>query len=206
VRLCILFLAVCVVTAFGLTQPQPGFDPADVVRQVSSAHSPASFLSPPSSLLPIDGQFLIDTTSALQPAPGNHQSIAVGFDGTNYLVVWETQLGGNYSIICGARVTPGGEVLDPSGLLISDAAFYRGSPALAFDGTNYLVAWQDFRRGYAYHIYGARVTPGGQVLDPVGFQVSEGSNDAHSPALGFDGTNYLVAWEDYGRDANKPDI
>jgi hypothetical protein len=194
------------VTAFGAVQPKPGFDLNDVVRQVRSAHSPASLLSPRSSLLPIDGQFLIDTTSALQPAPGCHQNTAVGFDGTNYLVVWENQLGGSHSIISGARVTPRGTVLDPSGILISDAAFDRGSPDLCFDGTNFLVVWQDYREGYSYYVYGARVTPGGQVLDPVGIAISKGPNNARRPAVGFGGANFLVAWEDYNNDVNHADI
>ena len=121
-------------------------------------------------------------------------------------MVWEEQRGGNYSSICGARVTPQGTVLDPSGILISDAAFDRENPAICFDGTNYLVVWQDYRKGWAYYIYGARVSPAGQVLDPLGFAISEGPNDARNPALSFDGTNYLVAWEDYNRDVNEPDI
>jgi len=134
------------------------------------------------------------------------QNTAVGFDGTDFLVVWENQLGGNYSIISGARVTPQGTVLDPSGILISDAAFNRGSPALCFDGTNFLVVWQDYREGYSYYIYGARVTSGGQVLDPVGIVISDGPNDARSPAVGFDGANFLVAWEDYNNNVNHADI
>jgi hypothetical protein len=220
--MCILISVGCALTAFGAVQPQPGFDLNDVVRQVhvrggaTRADLGAGGFYPvsgqPGNRFPapgggqLDGQFLIDTTSALQPAPGCHQNTAVGFDGTNYLVVWENQLGGNYSIISGARVTPQGTVLDPSGILISDAAFERGSPDLCFDGTNFLVVWQDYREGYSYYIYGARITPGGQVLDPVGFAISDGPNDARRPAVGFDGANFLVAWEDYNNNVNHADI
>ena len=209
------------------TRPQPGFDPNDVVRQVGAHRGrdkgpwtrcqgpgtggegpgpESQSLAPnPQPLIP-SSAFLLDTTSTLVPAPGSHLSAAVGFDGTNYLVVWENQLGGSYSNICGARVTPQGTVLDPSGILISDAAFDRGSPALCYDGANFLVVWQDYRKGWAYYIYGARVTPGGQVLDPIGFAISKGPNDARNAALSFDGTNFLVTWEDYNNDVNNPDI
>ena len=53
-------------------------------------------------------------------------------------------------------------------------------PAVAFDGTNYLVVWEDSRAAQA-DVYGARVTTSGQVVDdqggiPIGvadsFQVS----------------------------------
>jgi hypothetical protein len=46
-------------------------------------------------------------------------------------------------------------------------------PRVAFDGTNYLVAWEDERSG-SQDIYGARVTRGGVVLDPAGFLILSG--------------------------------
>src|SRR5215203_3118143 len=68
------------------------------------------------------------------------------------------------------------------------------TPALAFDGTKYLVAWHDRRSGN--DIYGARVSLAGAVLDPGGIPISTAPNPKGRPALAFDGTNYLVAWED----------
>jgi hypothetical protein len=91
-------------------------------------------------------------------------------------------------------VSPAGAVLDPDGIAISTAAGHQGSPALAFDGTNYLVAWSES----GDVIRGARVSPAGAVLDPGGFAVSTGS--LGFPALAFDGTNYLAAWNQNGYD------
>ena len=50
---------------------------------------------------------------------------------------------------------------------ISTAANSQLAPSVAFDGTNYLVAWQDARSGIDGDIYGARVSQAGAVLDPA---------------------------------------
>ena len=186
----------------------------------------------------------LDRVSDRQYAP------ALAFDGTNYLVVWADYRSGTSCDIYGARVSPAGRVLDPAGIAISTAADDQSAPALAFDGTNYLVVWQDSRSrhglrrlrragqpggdacstrpgsrsrprrdnqhgtgarlrrhelprrlaglplGHEPDIYGARVSPAGTVLDPSGIPISTAANSQSSPALAFDGTNYLVAWQD----------
>ncbi len=112
-------------------------------------------------------------------------SPAVAFGGTYYLAVWE--MSGH---IIGARVTPAGVVIDPSGFLISDATFGQGGPAVGFDGTNFLVVYGDSRGP----IYGTRVTDSGSVLEIGGFPISSGPGNR--PAVAFNGSDYLVAWLD----------
>jgi hypothetical protein len=134
----------------------------------------------------------------------NHQeSPSIAFDGTNYLVVWQDDPSGPYQYdIYGSRVNQAGTVLDPNGIAISTAAYYQESPAIAFDGTNYLVVWQDLRSVPYFDIYGARVDPNGTVLDSNGIAISTEANSQSSPTIAFDGTNYLVVWQDErsGRD------
>jgi hypothetical protein len=125
---------------------------------------------------------------------------AVAFDGTNFLVVSSGEhlgLTTTHSLY-GARVTPAGAVLDPTPLLLVDAPCAPGWPALAFDGTHYLLAWNDART-VAPGIYGARISVAGALLDGTptasGFPIDGGGTlERGDPALGFNGTDYLVCW------------
>jgi hypothetical protein len=141
---------------------------------------------------------VLDTNGIAIATAGYHQAHpAVTFDGTNYLVVWKDHRNGSYSDVYGARVTPAGTVLDPGGIAISTAAFDQRCPEISFDGTNYLVVWEDVRSISTSDIYGARVTQAGTVLDPGGIAISIASNNQWSPGIAFDGTNYLTVWKDW---------
>lgn len=120
---------------------------------------------------------------------------AIAFDGTNYMVVWQDEPGG--SDIYGARVGTNGEVLDPGGKLISPSIRLKRDPAIAFDGTNYLVIWEDELHNTWHDVYGTRVSPSGAVLDPAGIAISTASQWQLFPTLAFDGVNYMVVWVDW---------
>jgi hypothetical protein len=128
----------------------------------------------------------------------------VAFDGTNFLVVWQdhTSAPENQDIY-GARVTPEGVVLDPNGFPIHSASYKTYYCDVAFDGTNYLVTWTDCRNSPHWLIYGARVTPDATVLDP-GFAICD-LPEAHGcfPKIAFGAENYLVVWEDQRQGVDK---
>ena len=107
----------------------------------------------------------------------------VGFDGTNYLVV---------DCGLGYRISPAGEVLDSTRIVISTSGAWN--QVLAFDGTNYLTVWEDYRDSVS-QIYGARVTPDGAVLDTAGIAIATGQYALTCPGITFDGTNFLVVWD-----------
>jgi hypothetical protein len=142
-----------------------------------------------------DGTVLDPSGLAVMASTDEHEYPALDFDGTNYLVAWQDDRNGFYTDIYGTRVTTAGGVLDPGGIAISDASRSQGKPDVCFDGTDYLVVWQDARSVYN-DIYGARVTTGATVLDSTGIPISSASLAQEYPALAFDGTNYLVAWQD----------
>ena len=139
--------------------------------------------------------FLIDTSIAYIPAIDDQAYPSIAFDGTNYLVVWQDNRSGPYDIY-GARVDQTGNVLDPAGIAISTFPCFKSDPSIAFDGTNYLVVWLDRRSGSWSDIYGARVAQSGTVLDTAGIAISTAVNGQSYPCVAFDGTNYLVVWQD----------
>jgi hypothetical protein len=114
----------------------------------------------------------------------------VAWDGENYFVVWQDYESGRGLDVYGARVTPQGSVLDSPAFLVAAGG---SEPVVAFDGTNYMVAWW----GYAFSgrtIFVTRVRHAGQVVDPDGIPIGIELYGVPTPAIGFDGTNYLVAW------------
>ena len=71
-------------------------------------------------------------------------------------------------------------------------------PAVAFDGTGYLVVWRDGRARTRNDIYGSRVSAAGKVLDPGGFRVRRGGTSCDRPALAMGKDHFLVVWEEHG--------
>ncbi len=139
-------------------------------------------------------------TSVQAPAWNNQRLPAVASDGTDYLVVWDDYRHLKYATydIYAARVSSAGKVLDPGGVRVSSAANNQVRPAVAFDGTRYLVAWYDYRNNATYpDIYGSRISKSGTVLDPVGITISTASSYQYNPRIAVGGGNFLVAWQDY---------
>jgi hypothetical protein len=127
------------------------------------------------------------------PQPGPITA-AVAYGGGSYLVVWT--LGRD---VVASRVGTDGSVLDPAGVTISRSADGRAEPAVAFDGTNYLVTWEDNRNDPWGDIFAARVSPAGTVLDPSGIAIAADSSPAGSeqaePSVAANGS-FLVTWRD----------
>ncbi len=140
------------------------------------------------------GGIVISTSGQVAPT--------VSHDGTNWLVVW----GDNRNSattgedIYGARLSEAGSVLDPSGILISSALGTQTSPAVSYDGTNWLVVWGDSRNSTTSgnDIYGARVSGAGAVLDASGIAVCATAGEQTSPAVAHNGANWLVVWKGDG--------
>jgi len=117
---------------------------------------------------------------------------SAAWDGVNHLVVWEDYRS-DHSDIYAARVTPDGDFLDGSGILVSGAGFDQTHPFAAWTGRNHVVAWSDARRGGPVgQVFAARVGDAGQVLDPDGIEISQVNGFAIGVAGGVD--EALIVW------------
>ncbi|HSH16259.1 MAG TPA: immunoglobulin domain-containing protein [Verrucomicrobiae bacterium] len=152
----------------------------------------------------ISAEFDLDSP-VTTAAPSAQFSPAAASDGTDYLVIWHDNRNGAGLDLYAARVTGGGVVLDPSGFAISTALNDQWQAAVAYNGTNYLVAWQDARNG-GQDIYAARVTPSGQVLETNGLPVATIANDQRVPAVASLNGDFLVTWQDGRNGAANQDI
>jgi hypothetical protein len=138
---------------------------------------------------------LLDRTPILVasgPAYNYNNNPKVAFDGTNYLVVWGTDGYIGPSDIRATRVSTGGEVLDPGGLLIAGTPATEILPAVGFDGTNYLIAWNIHEGFDDGTVQATRVDRNGAVLDAP--RTIPGPR--FPGPLVFDGANYLFTWTD----------
>ncbi|MCO5169720.1 MAG: hypothetical protein M9894_25560 [Planctomycetes bacterium] len=139
-------------------------------------------------------------------ADGHRFSPAVAFGGAHFLVVWSDERSGDQDLR-GARVDRDG-LVNPNdataGVVIS--AFPGGQPdraALAFDGTNFLVVWDEDRNvnspppSSLRDTFAARVSQSMTVLDPLGVLLSTVVTNAQTDAaVAHDGTDYLIVWSD----------
>jgi hypothetical protein len=130
-----------------------------------------------------------------------HYSPRVASNGSDYLVVWAEFQSTTLWDIAGARVSPAGVLLDPSGIAISQGIREQYEPDVASNGTDFFVVWTDYRSGENHDIYGARVTGTGVVQDSSGLALCTETVQQFSPRVVWDGTNYLAAWADYRWDS-----
>jgi hypothetical protein len=135
-----------------------------------------------------------------QPSPGAYQQVTAAAGNGIYLLVWASFNSSGPKIV-GVRVRASdGVVLDSSPLVIGVSSSALGEPAVALDGTHFLVVWTLYQG--RPRIVGARVRASdGAVLDTPALWLSNAPTPVGMlphlrPAIAFDGTsNYLVAWE-----------
>ena len=128
---------------------------------------------------------------AVEPVVANRPAAA--FDGSNFMVVWTDERNGNHDIY-GTRISPTGAVLDPDGIVIVVHEGVQSSPAIAFNGSHYLIAWKDSRTG-SNAIYATRLSAQGEHLDATDLILSPTAGSIQHPAVASDGDGFLVTWE-----------
>jgi hypothetical protein len=183
-----------------------GFDGTDylVVYEGPSAGLSTSPLQ--SVVLGTDGSIVAGPTMVgtqlLPPGGGITDNEALGFDGSRFLLIY-TDATVSPAQVSGLFLTPGtGQAAGGTFPISQDVTSAHSGPAIAFDGTNYLVAWI-FSGTSPVGLHAMRVSPSGTLLDATQLVLvdlsmavlNEGCCDLE-PTLAFDGTNYLVAYRD----------
>jgi len=128
---------------------------------------------------------------------GAQTSPAVAFDSVkmHYLVVWTNQRPITGLDIYGALLNTDG-TLAGGGFVISGANGDQKNPSVAFDGSGFLVVWEDERNPASTDIYGARVDGNGVLLDTSGVVLTSATNNQTLPKVVFRGSDHLVVWQD----------
>jgi len=143
-----------------------------------------------------DASRLDATDIRLSSAPNSQSLPDAAFDGTNWLVVWSDTRNDSGDIF-GARFSSTGTLLDQNGIVISAAADAQMEPRVDYDGDTYLVVWSDDRSSADSDIYGVRVAPDGDVLDPA-VPITTRGGLQRLPDVAHNATHWLVVWDDTG--------
>ena len=127
-------------------------------------------------------------------APNIQYNPDVAFGGGYYMVVWSDGRTVPYYQIYGARVTPGGSVMEPSGILVGpNNTLFQYYPSLAFGGTRFLAVWTYGTS--PYQIMGRFINTNGTLGDTIMVAIPGGYT--YGTRLASNGTNYFVAWVEY---------
>jgi YD repeat-containing protein len=127
-------------------------------------------------------------------AAGNQSGPAAAGYGSGSFVVWKDRRNGVDEIF-GARVSSTDVTLDPLGVFIAGGPAAKGLPALAFNGTNFLVVWDEAVAGNGRDVFGLRVSTGAVVIDAFEIPVSDEPGDQDFPAVAAT-TDFFVVWRD----------
>jgi hypothetical protein len=152
----------------------------------------------------ISAELTIDTP-VNGPRGGNQVQPAIASSGTNYLLVFVDGLFGSDDIR-GARFGADGTLLDGSSFPIATEESTQFDPAVTWNGTRWIVAWQDGRNGVDWEIYGTTVSATGAVgaLDGAAMAATAGVDDT-DPVLSSAGAISLLAYTS-GDDTTNSDI
>ncbi|AKT41768.1 MYXO-CTERM sorting domain-containing protein [Chondromyces crocatus] len=121
------------------------------------------------------------------------------------LIGWEARAADATWDIWGARFSGAGAVVDAA-FPISTAANDQSNAAVGWNGTHYLVVWEDKRSGSMSDIYGVRVSALGAVLDGSGIAVSTAPGNQARPKIASDGSSFFVVWQDERAGSADADI
>jgi hypothetical protein len=145
---------------------------------------------------------VLDTNLVVSGLANRPQAPAVAASGGQYLIVWQASARTNFTgptNIFGNIVSPSGRLMATNGFAIGQSITNQILPAVAGNGTNFFVVWQDLRISGVPggNLFGTPVTAAGTVINPKGAAIAPlVPNVETTPAVAFDGSKYLAIWSD----------
>ncbi len=138
----------------------------------------------------LDGQVVAGSEIYVTDSGGTNRPI-LAMAGDVGLVAFEAEVDGVRRVYA-ARFDAEGKVLDPGGMLVSDATTSSVDVSAAATDDEFLVIWT---AGSSEGVYGSIVSVSGIVTE-MEFPVSRSTGTVGGSSVAFDGSNYLVAWQD----------
>ena len=124
-----------------------------------------------------------------------YQAVDLAWNGKDYFLIWQDVQPGRGPTIRGTIVSPSGEAAHPRGQVFSYGPNSQTTAAVAFNGSEYLVVWQDNRfdesEGHSA-LFGTRVSAAGKILDPDLIRISQSSSGI--PAIATHQREFFVVW------------
>lgn len=123
----------------------------------------------------------------------DHNPIAIGFDRTNFFVIWNCSSGGNELSLHGRFVSQAGLPVGGELELVAEPAVLA---ATAFDGANHLVVWSHELPTPAHTVFARFFDVHGKPIGPVFSPLAAGGGAAPLFALNgliYDGARFVIA-------------
>jgi hypothetical protein len=127
----------------------------------------------------------------------NSRKPSMVWTGSEYGISWHDDRTGDWEIFF-ARISETGALLS-SNIRITNDPSESATPSLAWTGSEYGLAWHDYRHGDAEILFRRISNIGDLIGDQV--RVSNEDGDSFYPSLAWTGSEYGVAWHDF-RDSN----
>ncbi len=154
--------------------------------------SDASGWSIQSYLIDTEGETVGDRIPISVGTPSQDPQCA-GFDGTDYLLVWEEQTASGWRVP-GIRVDSEGELVDNAATLIfPDTLDTHRFPSLAYGDDRYLVMWSEASSSSRSDVLAAFLDSAGKMTSDKILIHDRGALNCR-PAISWSDGDFLVAW------------
>lgn len=119
---------------------------------------------------------------------------AIAVAGGNVYVAWSDNITGNYEIYS-TKSTDGGATFRSSNIKdVSQNEGLSGMPAIASDGRNVYIVWEDYTSGTAEIFYSVSTDDGLSFKPPI--NLSNNLGKSWSPDIAISGSDVHVIWSD----------